>query len=511
MADQNAAPLPGPSRIRSLVQRFIQERGGALLANQEPVRLLKTGDGDGWDGWLADPVTQQILAGTVHKQVRSRQQVYQKWQDMLADAVVTTALRNHVTAALGGHETRGEMVFIETAATTKDARAKKMVAELARDLQPMFNRVAPTVGFNGCAFGDAYARVYAEDRVGVRDLNVDELMYPPLVQPYERGSTTVGYQVSTGSRFYEKLSIMQVARMKMPRTMYIPQDRVVEKSVQINLRADKLEDLPAVPSTAGGSFLDGAEKAYDNLSAALASLIGSRARASIDESIIQVNLTQTTKEQQSKILTALQTMLQRSHDVFTQVAQSGRAAFGKLFHVIPVNNEKQVAEVRDGPGSSRTGEYTVEDVMTHARFLAGALGTDLSMLGFSDQLSGGLGDGGFFRVSVQSAERSRAIRAAMTEFFDHIISIHVLLRYGLDYFSQEKPWSVTYYSGISALETERQKTRADNMASAQVLAQVLEQLKGLGLDEATNAKFLKDECGLDEPTAKAYAKALATA
>ena len=39
---------------------------------------------------------------------------------------------------------------------------------------------------------------------------------------------------------------------------------------------------------------------------------------------------------------------------------------------------------------------SIDDIMLHAKLLAGALGVDLSMLGFADTLAGGLGEGGFF-------------------------------------------------------------------------------------------------------------------
>lgn len=503
-----------------MVERFLTARGGAKLRpTPEGERFhqaqLAAGE-DGWSGWESDPVSQQFLAGTQNAPARSRQQIYQKRQEMQQEPVISAALRLHVTAALGGHETKGEMVFIESrpkkgkgaAERTFTAAEQRIVEELQRDLQPLINRVAPTVAFNAVAFGDAYSRIYAKPKIGIQDLYSDELVYPPLVQPYERGSVTVGYQVSTGSRFLEKLSIMQMARMKMPRMIYVPQDRVIEKSVRISLKTDDLDELPAVPGLVGGSFLDGAEKPYDNLTAALAALLGTRARGSIDEAIIALNLANTTKEQRTLISTAVASILERSHAVFSEVMRTGRTMVGKLFHVIPIFNEKQSVTVSPGLSSGQAGEYTIDDVLLHAKFLAGALGTDMAMLGFSDELSGGLGDGGFFRVSAHSAERSRMIRAALTEYIEHVIDVHVLMKYGQDYRGQEKPWKVTFYSGISALETERQKTKADAMNGGAVLVQTMQQLKELGLDEKTIASILKDEFLLDEEQANAYAKAL---
>ncbi|NMS31495.1 hypothetical protein, partial [Vibrio parahaemolyticus] len=63
----------------------------------------------------------------------------------------------------------------------------------------------------------------------------------------------------------------------------------------------------------------------------------------------------------------------------------------------------------------------IEDIMFHLKRLAGTLGVDPSMLGFGDLLSGGLGEGGFFRTSIQSALRANQIRAAVVAFVKRAI------------------------------------------------------------------------------------------
>lgn len=505
---------PSPSRVGSAIKRWFSNRG-AVEVTQLAGAVVRPSPGlsDDWaESWLADPVSTAFLAGTENRQIRSRQQVYEKWQDMSADPIISSALRLHVTAALGGHESRGEMVFIEP---TPDAKVNKddlaLVESLAKDLQPLFNRIAPTVCFGAVLFGDAYGRVYAEKGEGVRDVYIDELIYPPLVQPYERANTTIGYTMAAGSSISQRLSVLQVARMKMPRTMYIPQNRVIEKAMRMTMTTDRLEDLPPVPGLAGGSFLDGSEVAYDKFAAAWAGLVGQRVQDSIDETLVSVMQTGMNPKQREKFQASLSRMFERSNNYINSVVSKGRAVFGKIYHFIPTSSDKQLTELRGGVSAGRTSSLTIEDVMMHARFLAGSLGVDLSMIGFADQLGGGLGEGGFFRVSAQSAERSRAIRAALTEFLDHIVSVHLLYKHGIDMHGKDKPWQINYFSGISALETERAKTKADNMNSGALLVQTMMQMKDLGLDEAATTHFLETEMGMDTQAAKLYAKAMARA
>ena len=88
--------------------------------------------------------------------------------------------------------------------------------------------------------------------------------------------------------------------------------------------------------------------------------------------------------------------------------------------------------------------------MLHARMYSGAIGVDLAMLGFADQLAGGLGEGGFFRMSAQAAENSRIIRNSLAEFIYHVIDIHTMHKYGTVFDPDKRPFTVNFYGSISA-------------------------------------------------------------
>lgn len=189
----------------------------------------------------AGSTTVGSLLGSGKKAARARQNIYEKWSAMESDPVVSTALMLLVTSALGGHETNGDLVFLEkTAGTKKDARLASLVDEIAADLAPIFNKVAVQMAYTGATFGDAYARIYA-NASGVVDLCADEMVRPPMVQPFERGSRTVGYAVYSGPRNFEKLDVSQLARLKMPRTQWVPQHGVVEKSLRIAIAEDDID------------------------------------------------------------------------------------------------------------------------------------------------------------------------------------------------------------------------------------------------------------------------------
>ena len=105
--------------------------------------------------------------------------------------------------------------------------------------------------------------------------------------------------------------------------------------------------------------------------------------------------------------------------------------------------------------------------------LGGALGVDPSLLGFGDMLSGGLGDGGFFRVSVLAAVKANLIRAAIRDGLNQICQTHCAYRYGKVYVPGTEPWSIRFNSVSSAIEREEVETQEKLAGIAGGIVQVL--------------------------------------
>ena len=513
MAKSSNPKTPRKSIFEALAVAF--GRGGGSEFGRDRVDEVDRGTGE--FGFSAEPLSTAPLLGSGAVQARARQAIYAKYQQMLANPLVAGALRVHVMAALGGHETTGDMVFIETKPEAeKDAAAKALVAGLNTDVGALFNRIAATVAFNGVAYGDSFARLYTSKGVGVVNAISDEMMLPPLVQPFELGDKTVVCQVAAGQKYVDTLAMDQIARLKMPRMIYAPQPMAIEKAWRMRIREDDVNALPLMPTLAGGSFLIDAEDQFDKFTAAMLGLVGQRVLDSIDESIMTVNVTGMTKEQRTTFLGSVTRILMRSKELAETAVKSGAYLLGRVRHMLPVYGDKQVMQLQGvnsagGAGTGRAGNVSIDDVMFHAKLLGGAMGVDISMLGFADLMSGGLGDGGFFRTSIQAAERSRTIRTALSEFFSHIIDVHLAYKKGVKYEPGARPWQINFYGSISALETERQRTTADAYNAGALLAQTLTTLKDSGLDEGALSHLLAHVMKLDEADAKLYAKSLAAA
>ncbi|QIB08989.1 hypothetical protein GZ982_30030 (plasmid) [Pseudomonas fluorescens] len=475
----------------------------ASQANQQAMsRLAQV------DTFDSDYVGIEMLLGNSGKPVRTRSQIYMKYHFMMQEGLISTALRNNIQMALGGHETTGETVFLE--AKPRISRGdQKMVDELAPVIK-MLNDSAHSMGFNAGGFGDAYARLYTVKGEGLVAFD-HESLFSPLVQPYEELGRTVGYVVSLGEKLQSRVSHMDMVRLKMPRMLMLPQMKAIENAQKINLEATDLRNIMPLPALVGGSLLEAAEQDFDNLYSALRGLVGQRIASSIEEVLLTMNMADTTKEQRAKILENTTKMLTEMKARAHKQVEEGVYSTSRNFNIMPVWNEKQLTQVSAIASGANGQNLGVEDVLFHAKKLAGTLGTDISMLGFADQLSGGLGDGGFNRTSSQGAERARMLRTSYTKTCNDTIDRHMMAKYGKCWPDSERPYTINFYGGIAALEAEKQASSEKAMNKAAILVQILAQMRDIGMDEKTNAYMLAKTAELDQEAADMFAKGLANA
>lgn len=153
----------------------------------------------------------------------------------------------------------------------------------------------------------------------------------------------------------------------------------------------------------------------------------------------------------------------------------------------------------------------IEDIMFHLKRLAGTLGVDPSMLGFGDLLSGGLGEGGFFRTSIQSALRANQIRAAVVAFVKRAIDIHTIYRDGKVWNDNDMPFEIRFNSLNTAIEQEKADAMESQANYATMLATVLDLIEQspIGKSEKLKNHLYTSVIGLDSELAKEVISELA--
>lgn len=443
---------------------------------------------------------------------------YERIKNLEADGIISSAISLLVTAALGGHETTGDVVFIEQKPNAT-AEQKKIITDLQQSLLPMLNEVMYSICCVGATYGDSYARLHIKKGEGVQSIMHNELTHPTKIVPYERGGANVGYYLlgaSSGNNQDKSrcvLNTMQMARFKMPRTL---QDD--HKSLgglrghrfMDELLADDVGDAPVRASNVGGSLItEAVQRAFANYSLTITGMTMQRLVDSIDEKIISFSADGDSKSYE-RFKRSLENIFKRSKDVADKVVngtqeERQRALLTRVNHFVPVSSDgRQSISDTGTSGSRRTSVTTIEDVMINARLLAGALGVDLSMLGFADQLAGGLGEGGFFRTSAQAAERARIIRTSCSDFVEQVIEAHIAAKYGKFFDKKDRPWQVNFFGSLSAFESEKRDTMNTAMGAGMTLVQSIQMLKDMGMSRKSIKIFLVRQMMVDEELADTY-------
>lgn len=448
---------------------------------------------------------------------RHRKEIYTQWQRMSTDPSLAEALSLHVAAALGGHEARGDVVFMVPSERIRgEGRyAKEMRRKVERRkkfLEPMINKIIFKVCRDAVIYGDAYVRPYGQKGVGLVDVLCNEYTFPPLIQSFEQGGRTIGYHAFESKdweRVVTKLTRVQMLRIKMPRMTHVPQVDTVQGLIRARiLHADTQADLPIVPSPVGGSFLFEAEEPWQNVHLTLAGLNSQQIADAVRQMFLSVDMSGMPPEQQKKYKAGLKSIITKHGEHVKKALTGGEAIWQTQWHVLPSWGEKQVLNPLGDIAGQRTAPINTEYLMTNIRRMMGAVGSDPSMVGWADMLAGGLGDGAAFHTSAQIMRRSIMIRQSVSQMLNELVDLDWGYAYGDVFDPVDRPWSFEFYSDQSAAASEMLTNKQTRFNSLALASQAIMTVKELGLDKDSNQMLFEDIGGMDVEKAEKLAKSL---
>ncbi|WP_230657784.1 hypothetical protein [Psychrobacter sp. I-STPA10] len=462
-------------------------------------------------------LNQQGLGNIHHKdnKPRTRQQIYTMWDLMLKDPQIGEALGLHVTAALGGHESTGDTIFItpHERVRGKGRRAEDLRKKVEREektIGPLLNRYAFALCRQAIVYGDSYARIYSDNRRGVYDLMNNRHTAPPLIMPFEQGGKTIGFHAledEDKQRTIAKLNPSQLLRVKMQRVDIVPQVPLQVWQDSKILTYDIQSDCPLLPADVGGSFLYQIEEPWKDVTIARAGLNNQQIADSVRQAFLTMNMEGMPPAQQKKYKAALEKMLINYRDKVEEAFEGGEALYGTQYHVMPQWGEKQILQ-SVGDLSQRSTPLNEGTLMVNLRRLAGGLGIDLSLIGWADMLAGGLGDGAAFYTSAQIMRRSTMIRQALIDAYNHIMSIHWGIKYGEYFKDGEYPWAFDFYSDQNAAATQALNNKQNRANTTMMTLQTVAMLKETNMGKEVNQLILEDDLGMDMAQAEKIAEAI---
>lgn len=452
---------------------------------------------------------------TREKMPRTRQQIYSMWEIMQKDPQIAEALSLHVTAALGGHETTGDMIFItpHERVRGKGRRARELrekVEREARHIAPIINRYAYALARQAIGYGDSYARIYTDDKKGVVGLMNNRHTSPLLIMPFEQAGATVGFHAleeEDRERSIAKLTPKQLLRVRMPRIETVPQMPLQVWQDKKTLIYDNRSENPVLPAEVGGSFLYPIEEPWQDVTISRAGLNNQQIADSVKQAFLTINMEGMPPNQQKKYKKSIVKMLTDYRGQIEDAFKGGEALYGTKYHVLPQWSEKQILQ-SVGDLSQRNMPLNEGLLMLNLRRLAGGLGIDLSLMGWADMLAGGLGDGAAFHTSAQIMRRSTLIRQACIDAFNHLMTIHWGIKHGEYFDSKEYPWQFDFYSDQNAAATQALNNKQNRANTTTIQAQAIQMLKDLSLGKETVQLILEDSMGYDIELAEKIAIAI---
>lgn len=407
----------------------------------------------------------------------SRLGLYDALNMMAKDPMIDSAIKMHIAHALSAKTDTNEIIFIESATDEKDP----IVEDLRNSLQGILNQNLNEWAFMAAKYGVAYIRPYGEHGKGITHIRHDYYTHPSFIREYERAGLLCGF-TSKHQQAAKKGMICLMDPWKLV-TFKIPQKQtstLVEpirmKHAEFDLdRDDYLNEEPIETQHYGTSLISTAFDPWSDLQDAILALKSARQNAGKKDRFVTVNTGQETPQKAAKYFNTIANIIKRKSENSTKRAIS-KGYYNTVDNIIMPVWSSGSGRVEIQTETSDVNISSIEDVNFHVNRLASALGVDKSLLGFTDELSGGLGDGGFFRVSVTAAIKANLIRRAMLNGIQRLCEIHVAYKWGKVFPESDKPWRIVFNSLSTAMEQEESQARESRVNFATAVVALMQQL-----------------------------------
>ena len=403
-----------------------------------------------------------------------RVQRYAILATMERDPSVSAAIKLHVAQAMASKPGTGEIISIES---TSD-NDHPIVKDLRDTFKDLINERCPEWAYNTAIYGGWYARVYGKPGAGVTYVRSDYYTHPRFMREYERAGQLAGfthaYQNISKTGYVQLIEPWKFVGFKIP-AWHTPvsYEPIRNDQASFDIVDDDVFTEQVIESQSyGESMLVDAYEPWMDLNNAILSLNMSRRNAARLERLVGVNTGRLSPQKAAEYLNTIAAQLQKANEVHAKQAVSKGFFQTVINHLLPIFGDRGRLDISTVEGSPNI--EGLEDLMFHVKRLSGALGVDPSLIGFGDMLSGGLGEGGFFRMSVMAAIKSHALRSAIRNGVEELFNIHVAYKHNKYFMPGQRPWRLTFHSVNSALEREEQENQDGRVNFATLLTTLVQ-------------------------------------
>jgi len=401
---------------------------------------------------------------------------YKIFRVMADDPTIDSALKMHISHALSAKSDTGEIVSIESTSDKDDP----VTIDLRNTFKDTINKNVQFWAYNAALNGVWFARVYGESRKGVELVRSDYYSHPQFIRAYEQAGQVAGYTAAHQNPMQNagyialmepwKFVAFRIPIWKAESEFEPPR---LDGSIFDISNDDYRSESIIESQNYGTSLIETAFAPWMDLQEAILSLNMSRKNAARLERLIGVNTGKLSPQRASQYLNTVSGQILKVNQA--NAKQSLRRGYVQtvINHLIPIFGDGKgrldIATMEGNPNLDGLG-----DIDFHVKRLGSALGVDPSLLGFGEMLSGGLGDGGFFRISVLAAIKANMLRRAVQSGLESLFDIHVAYKFGKVFLPGEKPWRIVFNSVSSALEREERENLEGRVTFATMMGQLIQ-------------------------------------
>jgi len=402
---------------------------------------------------------------------------YAVFQTMGTDPTIDSALKMHLSHSLSATPDTNEIVSIESTSDKDDP----IMLDLRNTFKDIINKNCQSWAYNASLYGVWYCRIYGRPGVGVDLVRSDYYTHPRFMRAYERAGSLVGYSSAWQRNFKAgHVTLMPPWSFVPFKIPYWAVDSTMEPfradGKEFDISNDDLAADGIIESlNYGQSLVETSFGPWLDLQEAIISLNMSRKNAARMERMVGVNTGKLSPTAAASYLRDVANNLNRIQK--NRTTQSLKRGFVQTIinHLIPIwgdgKGRLEISTIEGNPNIDG-----LSDIDFHIKRLGSALGIDPSLLGFGELLSGGLGDGGFFRLSILAAIRAALLRRAVLSGIETLFDIHVAYKFNKVFLPGEKPWRVMFNSVSSALDREQQENRESRANLAGMMATLIQTL-----------------------------------
>lgn len=434
---------------------------------------------------------------------------YKIFEEMAVDSSISTIIDIHIAHAFSSDLKTGKSITLTPTADADIEYIKKLQVEVIDPINKSIMNWARVA----CIFGVNYVRIHGDQGIGIKAWEWNYYTLPSNIVEYERSGGLAGFtsenlkRKNTGSEI-ELAEPWTLISMKLPNwSPSLFKEPVRFTAEPFSLFDDTYTRSPIETQNYGSSLLESCYEPWCRLCESLNSLLASRNNASHIDRFVGVDTDGLDPAKAAEYLNILTSELKKDKEKASRKAQRNGFVPTVWNYVFPspkgaVNIDTQTID----PNIQH-----IEDIMFHFKRMCGAAGIEPSMVGFSDVLSGGLGDGGFLRTSIQSALKAHILRSAAADMCQRSIDIHTAFRDGKVWPAESRPYTITFNSMSTAIAIEEESAREARANYATVVATLLDAIEqGAMKDSNTFKKMMyENELGIEPEIAEKIISELA--